>query len=260
MGRWSRQLAFSLEGLRGDARKILDWVAASGFRGVELPLHGRPVGVADLDRTGVRDLWQFLSDRRLALASVSGSLPGALDHPNGADQALSTLSRLLEKLAVTSRPPLVLEMEPLGVGEEASEEVLQEALEHLCQLTEHYEYRVALVGHLLDVKRIAQALRGDDAPFVGTGFDPLRILEVEGDVSIWLEEWADRLFVVYVEDGVPHYGVVDFARVGDGSIPWYEVLEKLEEMEYVGPLVVRTYRAPDPYEEAVRAKRFIERI
>ncbi|NOZ57634.1 MAG: sugar phosphate isomerase/epimerase [Calditrichaeota bacterium] len=260
MGKWSRRLAFSLDGLRGDPRRILDWAAASGFTGVELPLHGKPVGMADLDRSGTRDLRSFLSDRNLVLASVSGSLPGALDHPNGADQAVHALERVLERLALTGRSPLVLEIEPLGVGEEASDEVLSEALERMRELTEHYEYPVALVGHVLDVKRIAEALDGDAAPFVGIGFDPLRILEVEGDASIWLEQWGKRLHVVYVEDGVPHYGLVNFARVGDGAIPWYQVFEKLEELDYAGPLVIRTARATDPYEEAVRAKRFVERI
>ena len=260
MAKWGNRLAFSLDGLRGDPRKILDWAAASGFSGVELPLHGHPVGLADLDRSGVRDVRDFLADRRLSLVSLAGSLPGALDHPAGADQALHALGRTLDKLALAGRAPLVLELEPLGVGEEASEDVLREALARVRELAEHYEYPIALVGHVMDVQRISKALDGNDSPFVGTGFDPLRILEVEGDAGIWLDEWGPRLHVVYVEDGVPHYGVVNFARVGDGAIPWYQVLEKLEEMDYSGPLVVRTCRAKDPYDEALRAKRFIERV
>jgi sugar phosphate isomerase/epimerase len=254
------RIALSILGLRGRPKSVLDWIAEMGFHEVELPVEGEPFGLAELDQSGLRDLRHQLATRLLVPISIYAPISGAWNRSSEAEAALERVDELLLRYALPLRLPLVLEVQPLSEGEDASEEVLQEALARLRQTVEHVELSVFLTGPLLTLERMRRFVAETDSPFLGVALDPKSLLEVEADWRFWLSEWAGQIGHAYASDGKSVGGSLEPCRLGEGELPWQDLVEQLQEQEYAGAVVIRADRLPDPYGDALHAKAFLERF
>lgn len=254
------RIALSTLGLTGRPKQVLDWIAESGFREIELPVEGRPFGLAELDASGLRDLQHHLATRFLVPVAVFARVPGALNRSSEAEVAVGRVKDLALRYAVPLRLPLVLEIDELSQAEDASEEVIREALRDLREMLEHFEIHANLTASLVTLRRVAEWLAEVNTPFLGLALDPKTFVEVEADWEFWLQEWGERIGHVYAVDARLEEGLPVPVRLGEGSVPWQLLADYLDQHDYSGPVVIRVDGHQDPFHEAVRAKQFLEKL
>lgn len=254
------RVAIATLGFRGRPKQVLDWLAENAFHEVELPVQGEPFGLSELDQSGVRDLKHQLASRLLLPVSVFAEVAGSWNRSNEAEEALERVQELILRYGLSFRVPLVLELGALAEGEGASPKILEEALARLRELVEQAELPVLLTGPLLTTERVRQIVAKWDSPFLGLALDPGSLLEVEADWLFWLEEWGAYIRHIYAVDGRPRGGLVEPCPVGQGAVPWAELVERLDQLDYAGPLVIRPDRLPDPFGDALRAREYLRRL
>jgi sugar phosphate isomerase/epimerase len=106
---------------------------------------------------------------------------------------------------------------------------------------------------IFSMKRALAAV--DDHPSFGINFDPSHLIHQFVDPVLFLEEFPERIFHVHVKDvkvrlngktsilsshlafGDPNRGW-DFVSPGHGDINWDEIIRKLNQINYAGPLSI----------------------
>ena len=100
----------------------------------------------------------------------------------------------------------------------------------------------------------ATAQRVLDSVPVSVTFDPSHFVMTVDDIPELVRRWGDRIVHVHLKDafGRPGMDGVDFlfCMLGEGRVPWPELIAALDEVGYEGPLSVE-FEAYRYYEQVL---------
>lgn len=106
---------------------------------------------------------------------------------------------------------------------------------------------LALGSSLASLDSLQELLRGTPAPIVGLDLDPTSLLRDGWSVEDGLDRFADRVLHVRGRDAVAGAaGRFREAPIGQGDIPWRDVMGGIDESGRIPPLTIDPRGLPDP--------------
>ena len=257
-----------------DANDVLDFVADSGYVGIDLG----PLGYLGDGRV----LAERLASRNLQLAGAYLQLP--FSEPNRMEQMLPDLERLLDILDAVApdgeamfrpKPTLADAGGPtrdagpgmgqrdhrLGLDGAAWEELAQGVNRVAARCRERgyeptfHHHTATFVEAPWEIERLLETTD------VGLCLDTGHLLLSDGDPVAAVRTWGSRINHVHIKDA--HQGVIDrivdegspleeiwtrqaFCPLGEGDVDVDAVLQGLKDIEFEGWLVVEQDQIPDP--------------
>jgi sugar phosphate isomerase/epimerase len=182
-----------------------------------------------------------------ACAHAGVSSIGVLTGPNRWEPGYATIGPVGGGGATSARGPLVSP----AVSEAEAWDLALRALERVLARGEELDVKVALEpcwGTLArDRYRAEYALARLDCAALAINFDPSHFVLSGDDIPGAVRAWGQRIAHVHLKDafGVPadpaaHREGEDFTFLlpGDGVVPWPELLEALEAVDYDGAMAV----------------------
>lgn len=256
------KLGIRLESLRMGLRDGIREAASIGFKGFQADATRGELSPANLSATGVRDFLHFIRTYQIQLSSLCGEFASGFVNPNEVDKIIESTKAIID-LAVGLRTNVVTTTIGTIPGDEGARQwqVMTAALNEVGKYAENYECSLAAETGNEDpalLKRFLDQLnnRGvrvnyDPARLAINGFDPIKSVYDLHDHIVQARAKNERRTVE---------GRLIETSLGEGAVPFRDVVYALIETDFDGFYIIETDRAPNPIEYAAKAKEFLERI
>ena len=250
--------ALSLDGLAGDARSAFELAAGAGYSGVAIPTNHRELSPEALGETGRRHLMKTLGARGLGVASVRAAAPrGGLGDPATIDRTVENTRRALKLAGALGVKTVSMYAGAVGEGKEGESSVMA-ALKELAQEADAGGIALAVGAESLEKLGLVLAKVGYDGA-------KLNVLPAQGiaageDVVRQLELAAGRVGQFTAADAVKVGRSVRAAELGEGQVPWEEIIEMLRAQDFQGPMVVDVRELGEPGQAAEHAARVLRKL
>jgi sugar phosphate isomerase/epimerase len=253
--------ALSLDGLPGDARAAFDLAAQAGYTGVAIPTNHAELSPDRLGESARRHLRKTLESRHLALAAIRAAAPrNGLTDPATIDRTVENVRK-----AVTLAGELGVKTVSLFAGPLTSptggEAGVVAALKELAQAADRAGVTLAVSADATEkllplLEQVAYenaAMNLAPALAVGTGEDPLKVVEA-------LANRRGGVAALTAADAVRAGARVRAAELGEGQVPWAELLDLLREQDFRGPTVVDVRDLPNGPDAARHAAAVLRKL
>jgi sugar phosphate isomerase/epimerase len=255
-----------------------------GFGGLQLPLTWGGVDLSKLGGTGQRDVRQLLSAHEQQLVAISVDLgnkgvgPGAdvdrllarltdalqaargllagvvcvdlgpLPQPKADDKPVPKVSAELAGLILLPSPSAVAPPPP-SVRETTDPTFFSQvdaALIEFGRLADRLSVPVALRSDLSTLAALERALRAADCPWFGVDLDPVALLRDDWDLDEAFGRLGTSVRHLRARDAIGGQGGrTKPAAVGRGDTVWPDLLARLDDAGYHGPVTVDPTELPD---------------
>jgi sugar phosphate isomerase/epimerase len=242
-------------------RQSLKLAADSGAEGVQLDLR-QELNPAELNETGRRDLRHLLDELGLRVSGTTFTLRRALGDEHELDRRIAAVKQALswsfelQSHVMTCRIGR-LPAEPDG----QAAQLLREILDDLARHANHVGVSLAVTPTQDSAASLQTLLSSIQSGPLGIDFDPAQFTLAGHDPAAALRTLHDFVQHVQLRDGLSEIdGTSAETPVGQGSVPWLELLATLGEIEYAGWLTaIRTQGSNKPGDIA-RAISYVKRL
>jgi sugar phosphate isomerase/epimerase len=256
-----------------------------GFQGLQLPVRYGSVDLATLSGTGFREVRHILATQEQTLTALATDLgPKGFSPGADIDQALSRLAKAVDAARGLGVGVITIDLGPLPQPKAAPKPApkvtpamagliilpgadilsapanpsppettdpsffsqVDAALIELGRLADRASVVLALRSDLSSFAALERALRAVDCPWFGLDLDPVAILRDEWQPDEIFSRLGMLVRHVRARDAVSGAGGrTRPAAIGQGNTDWPELLARLDEAAYHGPITVDATELPD---------------
>ncbi|MBA4030964.1 MAG: hypothetical protein C0478_08735 [Planctomyces sp.] len=262
------QLSLPTRLFRLPIRQSLQAVGDAGVRGVQLDL-AREVNGPDWSTTALAELKRFAAEIGLTLQGGWIPLKQPLYEEQGLDTRLGAIRNAIQlagKLrlgTVCFRPGRLprIDDEKTSPAEQKQHALLIEVLTDLARVAEHAGVTLCLIPSgdaPAELKHVSSSI---STGRVAIDFDTASFAMNGVPVAESLVALHGHLGHITLRDGVRDFqrGGIETA-IGEGSVPWLEVVATLEEMDYRGWLTSMRTQGDDLVGDVLRSVNYFQSI
>ncbi len=254
-----------------DVRTAILQSRRMGFDGLLFDVNDLP----ELTQSGRREFRHLLAAQNQQLIGLSASSrPKGLAPGADIDHVLRELERGMETAAALGAPLLCLDAGPLPApareakskpkvtqdmagllvipeskkpepteaaiqGDPAMESHVDSALFELGRRADRYSVTVAIRSDLSGFSALERAIRAAKCPWFGIDLDPVAILRDDFDIDEIFSRLGPLIRHVRARDAIKgHDKRTQPAIIGKGSTRWPELLQRLDEAGFPGPITI----------------------
>lgn len=120
------------------------------------------------------------------------------------------------------------------------------ALHALCEIAERYQVQVALHSSLSEFASLGRAIRSTACPWFGVNLDPVAMLQDRWSTDEIFSRLGNSIIHVLARDAIRgDAGRIRPMPVGEGNVPWPELLAALDAAAYRGWITFDPSDQPD---------------
>lgn len=242
-------------------REALSAAAATGAEGVQFDLR-QELNPAELRESARRELRHVLDELGLRVAGTTFTLRRPLADEHELDRRIAAL-----KQAMTCSYDLQSRVLTVRIGripndaDSKEAQIFREVVDDLARYANHVGVVLAFTpAHDApdDLHRLVSSV--ESGP-VGIDFDPAQFAMSGRDPVAALRTLHAFTYHVQLRDGLADLeGASAETAVGDGAVPWIEVLAMLSEMDYSGWLTAVRTQGSDKRADIAHAVAFVRRL
>lgn len=242
-------------------RESLRLAAETGAQGVQFDLRDE-LSPEELTQSARRDLQHLLDELGLRVAGTTFSLRRALIDPHELDRRIAAIKQAMSSAFELKSQVLTLRTGRLPTDEaDKSAQTLQDVLDELARHANHVGVTLALSIPREGPEALHQVLSTIQTGPLGVDFDPAQLV-MAGIASVpALRLLHNVVGHVQLRDGLSETEGDGTERpVGQGAVPWLEILATLGEMEYAGWLTAIRTQGSDKHGDLHRAIAAVQRL
>lgn len=255
------RLAVATRCLELPLRTALQVAADCGAEGVQFDLRDelRP---AELSESGRRDLRHLLEELGLQVAGTTFALRRALADEYELDRRIAALKQAMTWSFALEARVLTVRIGRLPTDEHSREaQTLREIVDDLARYANHSGVSLAFTparDSAADLQQIVSAIQSGP---IGIDYDPAQLVMAGHDPVAALRTLHAFIHHVQLRDGLSDIdGSSAETPVGQGAVPWLEVMATLGEIEYAGWLTAIRSQGNDKAADLRRALVFVRRL
>ncbi|QDV30709.1 Xylose isomerase-like TIM barrel [Planctopirus ephydatiae] len=249
-------------------RQSLQAAQEAGARGVQLDL-AREVNGPDWNATALKELQHYASELGLTLASGWLPLRKALFEDDGLDDRLMLIRHAIQlagKLrlrTVCLRPghlPQVTENNP-AISSSKARKILEEVFSDLTRLADHHGVVLCIIPTADAPQSLKEFTNSITTGRLAIDFDSASFAMQGLSVSEAITSLHEQIGHVTLRDGIRDFqqGGLE-TPVGEGTIPWPEVIGTLEEVQFRGWLMPIRTQGQDPLGDTMNGLAYFRRM
>jgi len=231
-------------------REFRHVLAGSNEQLIGLAVSAGPTGFgpgADVDRA-LRDIERAMETAAGLSAPLIcldvGPLPAPKREAKPKPRVTSQMAGMLIIPEAAKKPEIV---EPgVSPGDPAFESHVDGALIELGRRADRYRVTVALRSDLSGFPALERAILAAGCPWFGIDLDPVAMLGDEWDMDEIFSRMGSLVRHVRGRDAIKGQGGrTQPTIIGKGSVPWEDLLQRLDEAGYSGPVTIDPMELPD---------------
>ena len=242
-------------------RQALRVAADCGAEGVQFDLR-EELQPAELNETGRRDFQHLLDELGLRVAGTTFTLRRALTDEHELDRRIAALKQAMTWSFELRSPVLTFRMGRLPTDKDGrAGETLREILDDLARYANHAGVTLAVTPSQNAAEDIQTLFSSIQTGPLGIDFDPAQFALANHKPDAALRTLHGLTHHVQLRDAISDVeGTSVETPVGEGSVPWIEILATLGEMEYSGWLTAIRTQGNDKPGDIRRAITYVKRL
>ena len=242
-------------------RQAIDLAGRIGVEGIQLDARSE-LKPAEMGETARKQLRHYLSERSLTLGSLACSLNRPLYEREKLDLRIERVREAMVLASQLKVPTLVLRAGQIPVdAESADRERLVGVLRDLAAFGNHLGVVPAITPSDDAVETLQTLAKEISTGPIGIDFDPAGFVMARRKPIDALRELHDVVQHVQIRDGRRDVdGVGIETVVGQGDVPWLELIATTAEMNYRGWLTIRRTLGEDRPGDCARAAKFLRQL
>ncbi len=255
------RLAVATRCLELPLRASLQAAARCGAEGVQFDLR-QELQPGELTASGRRDLLHYLDELGLTVAGTTFTLRRTLADEHELDRRIAALKQAMTwsfelKSRVLSFRIGKLPADPAG----KDARILRDLLDDLAKHANHVGVVLAVQPAQDADEELRTWLAGVTSGPIGIDFDPAQFVLAGRNPVDALRTLHAFTYHAQLRDGLSEPdGTSNETPVGDGAVPWPEVLATLGEIEFAGWLTAVRTQGQDKPRDLTRAISYIRRL
>lgn len=242
-------------------RASLLQAAECGAEGIQLDLR-QELNPQEWNETARRDLQHLLDELGLRIAGTTFHLKRTLCDAEGLDRRMQALKQAMTWSYALQSRVLTFRLGPLPAESETLAAItLREILDELARHANHVGVMLAVTPGRASAEQLQHVFSSIQSGPLGIDFDPAQF-ELQGQKSdAALRTLHSLTQHVQLRDGLTDVdGTGQETPVGQGAVPWLEVLATLGEIEYSGWLTAVRTQGSDKPGDLQRAISYVRRL
>ena len=241
-------------------RTALRVAADCGAEGVQFDLREelRPEALTE---SGRRDLRHLLDELGLRVAGATFPLRRPLADDHELDRRIAAIKQAMNWSFALSAKVLTFRIGRLPTEETSREaQILREILDDLARHANHAGVLLAVTPGRENAGELLRVLSPVQSGPLGVDFDPAQFAMAGHDPIAALRTLHALTYHVQLRDGLSDTDGGGETRLGQGTVPWLEILATLGEMEYSGWLTAVRTQGHDKADDLRHAIASVQRL
>lgn len=256
-----RKIGLRLDSLRLPPRDAMRTAASLKMKGVEINVVGGDLSPEAMDRQARKHLLHFLEDLDLEIAALGGDV-GYRSEDGGPLELFVEKTCEIIDFGTDLGVPMV--MTSVGAPPEDPEGMDQQALaEALTVVGDHAanrECHVALSAGLGEPETLRDFLGRLASDGLRVNYDPANMIVGGHDPVASIELLGEYVAAVRVRDARRYLdGSAEELSLGQGDVPYDDVIDALDDIDFAGYFVIARHPQEDQSEEIEKAREFLEK-
>lgn len=242
-------------------RESLPLSADCGAEGIQIDLR-QELPPEALDQSGRRDFLHLLDELGLRVAATTFTLRRALTDEHELDRRIAALKQAMTRTFELKAQVLTCRIGRLPTDPESKPaQILRDVLDDLARHANHVGVALAVTPVQDSAADLQQLLSAIQTGPLGVDFDPAQFALAGQKPDAALRTLHALVHHVQLRDAFSEIdGTAVETPVGQGSVPWLEILATLGEIEYAGWLTAIRTQGNDKAGDMGRAIKFVRRL
>lgn len=255
------QLAVATRCLELPLRNSLQVAADCGAEGVQFDLR-QELPAGELNDSGRRDLLHFLEELGLKVAGTTFTLRRALTDEHELDRRVAALKQAMTWSFGLHSRVLSFRIGKLPTEPDGKEaQTLRDVLDDLARHANHVGVVLAIQPSQDSAEDLLKWFTSVTTGPIGIDFDPAQFVLAKRDPVAALRTLHAFTYHAQLRDAMSELdGTSNETVVGDGAVPWPEVLATLGEIEFSGWLTAVRNQGQDKPGDLARAISYVRRL
>ena len=255
------QLAVATINFNQSLKDSLKTALDIGARGVQFAVH-KELRPADLNDTGRRQFLHYLDELSLKSASLHLPMRRELIEPEGLDERLSEIRKVLDFAWSLKTPLVTLRVGRIPLDVESKQYVmLREILNDLASYSNHVGSTLCLIPTNDTADSMLKMVNSLTAGFVGIDFDPGSFVLAGENPTQALRTLYRNVLHVQARDALRDVdGTGVETTLGRGQVEWDEFVALLAEIPYRGWITVNRTQGDHRIIESESAIKFLTEL
>ncbi len=220
-------------------KDALKTAVETGAHGVQLAIH-KELRPAELTETGRRQFLHYLDELSLKTSSLHLPMRRELYEPEGLDERLSEIRKVLDFAWSLKTPIVTLRVGRIPVDVESKQyAMLREILDDLARYSNHVGSTLCLIPTNDTADSMQKMVTSLTGGFVGIDFDPASFVLAGENATKALRTLHQNVLHVQARDAMRDIdGTGQETMLGRGQVEWDEFVALLAEIPYRGWITV----------------------